>query len=516
MNKFLLVLALPLCTFLESDVCPGVTAAGPPERKEHKKTGKHKTPEVPPPSTSAVEVPKGYHVQIVLKNLTYPSSVELDDAGNLYVAEAGYSYGDPKAKPRVIRQMLSGEPDTLLTDGLEGPVMDLLWHKGRLYISHRGKISAWSQKEGLRDLVTGLPSEGDHHNNQMCIGPDGKLYFGQGTATNSGVVGVDNYRMGWLKKHPEFHDRPARDIVLAGESFKTSNPLADKDDNAVTSAFHPFGKIATGSAVVKGTTKASGTILRMDLDGTNLEVYAWGFRNPTGLALSPDRKLYASENGFDVRGSRPIANDQEDLYLVKQGAWYGWPDYASGVPVTDPKFMPPKGPAPQFLMKDHPPVEKPLMTFPKHAAITQMDFCTSKSFGREGKLFVAFFGHMTPMTGKPPDKHGGHRVACVDLQTGKVETFFGRKDHHHGERKTYGEEKKEAKDSEKGHHMKEGGATAGPRRLVDVRFSPKWDALYIVDFGAMFVTPEGPQPVRETGLIWRVIRDDAKLPILLP
>ena len=51
---------------------------------------------------------------------------------------------------------------------------------------------------GLRDLVTGLPSLGDHHNNQIAAGPDGKIYFGQGVATNSGVVGVDNFVFGWL------------------------------------------------------------------------------------------------------------------------------------------------------------------------------------------------------------------------------------------------------------------------------------------------------------------------------
>lgn len=53
-------------------------------------------------------------------------------------------------------------------------------------------------------------------------------------------------------------------------------------------------------------------------------MYAWGIRNPYGVNLSPDEVLYATENGFDVRGSRPIGNDREDLYVIKQGAWYGW------------------------------------------------------------------------------------------------------------------------------------------------------------------------------------------------
>jgi hypothetical protein len=58
-----------------------------------KKSG-HKFPEVPPPSASAAQIASGYRVKVILSNLTYPSSVELDDRGNLYVAEAGYAYGD--------------------------------------------------------------------------------------------------------------------------------------------------------------------------------------------------------------------------------------------------------------------------------------------------------------------------------------------------------------------------------------------------------------------------------------
>lgn len=76
----------------------------------------------------------------------------------------------------------------------------------------------------------------------------------------------------------------------------------------------------------------------MNADGSGLEVYAWGLRSPFGVMWGPDGTLYATENGFDVRGSRPIANDEEDICIIRQGAWYGWPDYAMGVAVTDPRF----------------------------------------------------------------------------------------------------------------------------------------------------------------------------------
>lgn len=120
----------------------------------------------------------------------YPSSLEFDDSGGVFVAEAGFVYGDPSAPARVVHVSAKGDIH-LVADRLNGPVTDILWHQSRLTISHCVRISV-VEKGKVRDLVTGLPSRGDHFNNQMCIGPDGLLYFGQGTATNSGVVGFDN------------------------------------------------------------------------------------------------------------------------------------------------------------------------------------------------------------------------------------------------------------------------------------------------------------------------------------
>lgn len=524
-------------------------------------------PKVPPPSASAAKVPKGYYVQVVIPNLTYPTSIEFDPKGNLYVAEAGEAPGDENAHPRVIRQWLDGQLETIISDGLEPPVTDLLWHQGKLYVSHRGKISTWSEGGKLTDIVTGLPSLGDHHNNQMSVGPDGKIYFGQGTATNSGVVGEDNHQMGWLKKTPYVHDEPANDIVLAAPAFKAPNPFMKDNTNSFTSPFQPFSKSVPVGTRVKGTHKAGGTILRMNPDGSGLEVYAWGLRNPYGIAWSDDGKLYASENGMDERGSRPIANDKEDIYLIRQGAWYGWPDFAGGEPVTLPKFRSKGKTPPQFLMANHPAVEKPLLQFDEHSAITQMEFSRSEEFGR-GDLFVAFFGHMTPMTGETPEKHAEHRVARINLKTMKVETFFGGTAHsenskdtdpkhassqgkatadhkHEGEHKTqsndkhmdhakpkkdkaehdHGEKPAEKKDEHPQHgthdatkgnnshkQMIEEGATPGPRRLIDVRFSPRGDALYVVDFGAVFMTPE-PRAVPGSGVVWRIIREEPDLPL---
>ena len=83
---------------------------------------------------------------------------------------------------------------------------------------------------------------------------------------------------------------------------------------------------------------------------------------------------------------------------------YGWPDFfGNSQPVTEPLFQWDKDiicivpntcldkPL-QFLMQNHPPVEKPLAVFwPPHVAVMQMAFA-NKSFGFNGDAFVAEVG----------------------------------------------------------------------------------------------------------------------------
>ncbi len=260
-----------------------------------------------------------------------------------------------------------------------------------------------------------------------------------------------------------------------------------------TSPFHPFGKTGTK---VKGMTKANGTILRMNLDGAGLEVYAWGLRNPFGLLWGPDGKLYASEQGFDERGSRPIANAPDNLWIIKPGAWYGWPDYASGIPVTDAKFFSERGPAPKFVMAEHPPVEKPLLTLPVHSSAAKFAFSPAHgTFGYSGQMFLALFGDLTPMTGTEM-RASGFQVARVDLQSGTVEPFF------------------HATPDSKGPQGAEYVATAGPKRPIDVLFTPQGDQMFVVDFGAvaMVETATGPEahPIPGTGVLWRIYREGSQ------
>lgn len=469
----------------------GENDAGPPAHVGH---AIERIPPIPVPSAEAADVPQGFRVEAVVVDLSYPTSVEFDEEGRLYVAEAGYVYGDDSAPARILR--VSSDELEVVAEGLEGPVTDLLWHRGKLLISHRGKVSVLEPTGRLKDIVEGLPSDGDHHNNQLVAGPDGKIYLGQGTATNSGVVGVDNFLFGWLSHKPNVRDVPARDLRLTHRQFETMNPLRMAEHGAhegmkvKTGAFRRFGETAGEADRVAGALKANGVIFRMNPDGSHLEVFAWGLRNPFGLAWTADGKLYASDNGYDERGSRPIAHAPDCLWEVKPGAWYGFPDFVAGVPVTDPRFKPKHGPAPEFLLEEHPPVEKPVLELPRHCAAAKMEFSKSAEFGHEGELFMAQAGDMIPITGGH-DERSGFQVVRVNVATRKAEPFF------------------RAKKTALGPKGLEHVVTSAPKRPVDVRFSPDGTALYVADVGSVAVLPgpvSRPKAFEGTGVIWRISR----------
>jgi glucose/arabinose dehydrogenase len=135
-------------------------------------------------------------------------------------------------------------------------------------------------------------------------------------------------------------------ITLAGRNFVTPNPLtADKNDTATTGAFVPFGTSTNQGQVITDNPKCNGCIISANLDGTDLKVVGWGFRNPTGLAFNKDGKLFAVNHGSDQRGSRTIANDSDKFYevILNETAFYGWPDFLNAEPITDPKFKSPRG-----------------------------------------------------------------------------------------------------------------------------------------------------------------------------
>lgn len=440
-----------------------------------------------------VALPDGYRIEVITTGLTFPTGITFDEEGIPYVVEAGYSYGEVWEEPKLLQVRQDGSVRVVLAGGKNGPWNGVAYDDGFFYISeggelNGGKILKVSKEGNVTVLVENLPGMGDHHTNGPVV-KDGFVYFGQGTATNAAVVGTDNYEFGWLKRYPGFHDIPCKDIVVNGHSFSSSNPLTeDAKDKATTSAYAPFGKTHADGALVKGATPCTGAVFRIPVSGGTPELVAWGLRNPYGLVFTQDGKLYVAENGFDVRGSRPVWGTADVLWEIEQGQWYGWPDYSGGKPIfkLEGFTAPGEDPIVKILKEDPSKVPKPAAEFGVHSSSNGMDVIIHKDFGKPGNILVAQFGDMAPAVGKVWSPVG-YKVVAVDPSTGVIKTFVCNN----------------AKKNGPASWLK----SKGLKRPIDVAFNPEGDALYIVDFGVLTMSKNGEsRPKAKTGVVWKVTK----------
>lgn len=421
-------------------------------------------------------LPAEYRIEDYIQGLDSPIGMVFADNGDLYIIESGYTSGNPK----LLR--LSNERFEVIADNFITPVRGINYLDGTIYVSHGDHITTIRSDGARRDILSGLMCNGDYGISNIAFGPEGKIYFGIGTVTNSGVVGNDNK---WVISHPFLHDEPTFDIILNGQNFLTSNFLGMSRESTYTGAFSAYTVPNITNEVKKGILKGSGSILKANRDGTELELVASGFRNPLYVKFDREFKLFAANRGYDVRGSRPIANAPDELHIVTPGAWYGWPDYAAGEPVTSPRFHPEGGPQPEFLIQNHPVVPpKPYAEFQPHSSIMGFDFDYTNTFGIFGDIYVAEYGSHGPLTLGPsvPYRGIGHKISKIERSTGEVTTFISNK----SGLPTY--------------ITGEGGFG----RPVDVKFGPD-DSMYILDIGVSDPN-DLAQLIPYTGLIWRVTR----------
>ncbi|MDF2686990.1 MAG: repeat containing protein [Clostridia bacterium] len=363
-----------------------------------------------------INIPKGYKIDVMSDGLTTPINITYSDKNELLIADSGVADGNGK-----VLKLVNGKTE-LIAEGFRPPLTGITSHKNGIYVAHRGAVTLVKSDGSKQDIISDLPSRGDHHNNRVVFGSDGKMYFGQGTATNSGVVGEDN--MGWVRNYPDFHDYPGASVVLSGVNYETDNFLTPATDSALTGAYAPFNVRSQPNEVINGAVKASGSILKANPDGSGLELVAWGLRNPFRIRFDKWNRLFAANHGMDVRGSRPVANSPDEFQMIKQGGWYGWPDFTGGLPVTLERFKPEGMAQPQFLLKRHFAISRPIAIFEPHSAIMGFDFNYSYMFGKIGDIYIAEFGSEAPeTTGGIPLPDVGHRVTRIDKNSGMLYDF---------------------------------------------------------------------------------------------
>lgn len=199
----------------------------------------------------------------VYAQVEVPTSLTFGPDGKLYVASATQNVYALADTDGDHRAALS----SIFANGLDTP-LGLLWVGDTLYVSYKDNVVAMQDTngDGVHDqqhVIVANLPTGLHQNDGMVLGADGYIYMGLGSTCDACVE------------------------------------------------VSPF----------------SASILRFKPDGSDLSVYARGFRNPYDVAFNAAGDLFATDNGRDELGKDiPL----EELNHVRAGQHYGWPDCWEG------------------------------------------------------------------------------------------------------------------------------------------------------------------------------------------
>lgn len=167
------------------------------------------------------------------------------------------------------------------------------------------------------------------------------------------------------------------------------------------------------------------TICRMNLDGSDLEIFAHGVRNTVGFDWNPNTNaLWFTDNGRDWLGDH---NPPDELNKADgKGSHFGFP-YLHGENVRDPEFWEKRPDGIEFV--------SPEVEFPAHVAALGMRFYTGEMFEEKyrGGIFIAQHGSWNR------SEKIGYQVVFVSVENGRAsdyevfasgwlhdEKFFGR------------------------------------------------------------------------------------------
>jgi glucose/arabinose dehydrogenase len=204
---------------------------------------------------TGIHVPPGFRVETFARGLSQPTAMAFGPDGRIYVTE---STGKLVAIRRGTRK------PAVLVRGLRTP-LGLAWRGSTLFVSEQGRLERFRLSGGRLGrrhvVVKGLPF-GEHQQDNVVLGSDGRLYLGSGSTCD----------------------------------------------------------------VCVETNPRSATVLSVMPDGTGLRIVARGLRNPYGLAFQPGtNRLYASVNGQDKLGTAAHPEPADSVVLIRPGAFYGWP-----------------------------------------------------------------------------------------------------------------------------------------------------------------------------------------------
>ena len=207
---------------------------------------------------------------------------------------------------------------------------------------------------------------------------DDQWYFYLG---NTDAVVRYPYRPGQRRLGSEYEQI----TTLPGEGYRqhwTRNARVSPDGE------HLFVTVGSKSNVdPEPLPRAS--VLRMRMDGSEREVFAFGLRNPVGLDFEPTTAApYVTVNERDGLGDNLVP---DYLTKIETGQFFGWPyAYLTAENVDPRRTENGDSERPQLIERTH----TPDVLFESHSAALGLAFATSDTFpdNYRGGAFVAFRG----------------------------------------------------------------------------------------------------------------------------
>lgn len=239
------------------------------------------------------------------KGLGGAVSFDFDKENNLYIAFKN-----------TIKMINKDNKEEILVYDKSLNIYDIACYNNDIIIASDNRVLLYDvNKEQYTELINNLPNNGLNHKTNIILNRD-YLYISIGSNTNSGIVDENN-------KNEE------------KASFEWESTGIGYNNNY---AFVPFGEKVIEGQKIKENVLSNASILRYDLNSNEFITYATGIRNVEGLAIDSLGKLTAIVGGMEDSGVRAVKDDADYIYNIKEKAWYGWPDFSGGDPITSPRF----------------------------------------------------------------------------------------------------------------------------------------------------------------------------------
>ena len=291
-----------------------------------------------------ITLPPGFAIEVVAR-VDNARQMVLSPKGTLFV-------GSMQAGKVYAVRLREGAPAEVLTlaSGLSLPV-GVAFRAGALYVSAVDRVLRFDDIENrLADppkpvIVTDrLPKDRHHGWKFIAFGPDGKLYVPVGAPCNICEEDPDRYA----------------------------------------------------------------NIMRMNLDGSGLEVFARGVRNTVGFDWDPrTREMWFTDNGRDWLGDD--APPDELNHAPRAGMHFGFP-YCHGGTISDPEFG---------RRRSCADLAAPAQNLGPHVASLGMRFYTGAQFpaAYRNQIFIAEHGSWNR------SRKIGYRVSLVRLENGRAVAY---------------------------------------------------------------------------------------------